>query len=108
MKYPSVVLGLALSTLSLAVSAPKASAFMVQAQIQISANTVTAEVYNALAQTLVCGVRVDGQRNDGFVENSFAQLVLTPGAYEYAYVYTTYPFLFINGQAFADCNFSGW
>ena len=97
---------IALSVVALTGTAREASAFMVLAQAQITPNMITGQVYNEFPRPMRCSVRVNGLRNDGFVQTAWAQITLMPGAFEYAYVYTTnYPLYFINGEAFADCHY---
>lgn len=69
---------------------------------------VTGQVMNSFPQALFCHIRVQGMRNDGFVVWGNASTVVYPGMTGFAYVYTSYPFQFVNGQAWADCNYGGY
>ena len=84
-------------------SSLNAEAFFVPARTTVTGETVTAEVYNPYPQMIRCRVQVIGVRNDRFYQNAWADLILGAGGYEYAYVYTTYPFFFVSGRATAQC-----
>ncbi len=105
LKIKSVVLTLVFAV-SVLVAAP-AHAFSVYAQAVVNPYQVAGQVMNSFPQPVFCSIRVQGVRNDGFTLWATANTGIYPGMYGYAYVYTSYPFNFVNGQAWADCSFAG-
>ncbi len=97
-----------LAALIITFATPKAHAFPVFAQAFIGPYQVSGQVLNQMGQPLYCSIRVQGIRNDGFSVWAYSNALVYPGTNAFAYVYTGYPFNFINGQAFADCNFAGF
>jgi|GEM_PF-678594 len=104
-KFKSVVLALVLGVA--AISATPAHAFSVYAQAVVNPFQVAGQVMNSFPQPVFCAIRVQGIRNDGMALWANANAGIYPGMYGYAYVYTSYPFNFVNGQAWADCNYMG-
>jgi hypothetical protein len=100
----SVFLGLIVSLATLTGFSKPAHAFRLEAVTTVSPNMVTAQVYNTLPAYVNCRVQVVGMLNNGLTETAWAQLSIGPGQYEYAYVYTNYPFYFINGAGQAFCS----
>lgn len=90
-----------------ALSASSAHAFAIYAQAIVNPHQVVGQVMNSFPQPVVCAIRVQGLRNDGMALWANANVAIYPGNYGYAYVYTSYPFAFVNGQAWADCRFMG-
>ncbi len=89
----------------LAFSSSAAHAFTVYAQTFVTPFQVTGQVHNVFPQTLFCSIRVQGIRSDGFPVWTQANVPVYPGTTGFAYVYTSYPFQFVNGLAFADCTY---
>jgi hypothetical protein len=89
---------------SLLGAASAAQAYEVTVQAFVAPNVVTAQACNLEANTTVaCTVNAIGYLNAGFPIYGTATLVLTPGACDYAYVYATAPYYFVNGMATGNC-----
>ncbi|HTL12955.1 MAG TPA: hypothetical protein VL588_10730 [Bdellovibrionota bacterium] len=83
-----------------------AHAYYVQPMVMVTPGEVEAQVSNETYLTLNCSVRVVGITASGQWITSWANLVVPPGGFEYAYVYSTYE-PFMNGQATAQCQTVG-
>ncbi len=90
-----------------AFSAESAHAFSIYAEAIVNSNRVVGQVLNSFSQPVFCSIRVEGMRNDGVTLWARSDVGIYPGHYGYAYVHTSYPYAFVNGQAWADCRYSG-
>jgi len=79
-------------------------AFMVNAQAIVTTNQVqTTFCNNSYNVPMRCQAVAYGQVNTGLWIHEAVDLYLMPGQCEFAYVYATYPFYFVNGYGVGNC-----
>ena len=98
---------LSLGLVASVVCGSNAQAFPVYAQAVVNPFQVAGQLTNTGIQPLFCSIRVQGLRNDGISQWAFSNVAVYPGMSGFAYAYTSAPFIFVNGQAFADCRIIG-
>lgn len=83
--------------------APSAFAFPIEGTAFVTPGLVTVQFCNPAFAPLQCEVSATGMLNTGVPLFATETLILPPGECEYAYVYATYPFFFMNGSGYGQC-----
>ncbi len=79
-------------------------AFPVRGHLQVTPNRVVVQFCNTTcAEVLECSANVTGILQTGYPVSFEGSLTLPPGQCGYAYVYANYPYYFVNGEGYADC-----
>jgi hypothetical protein len=79
-------------------------AFPVPGNVQINPNHVVVQFCNTTCNyVLQCTASVTGIVQTGAPISAGGYLMLPPGQCGYAYVNAYYPYYFVNGQGFANC-----
>jgi hypothetical protein len=97
---------IALITIMTQLTASQAKAWWyMNAQIQVSPHVVQGTVYNPLPYPIYCSGWVFGQIQTGQNLYAWIESWITPGTYQYVYVYANAPHYFLNGNSQIYCRY---
>jgi hypothetical protein len=84
--------------------AQNAMAFEIAGNASVTPNVVAVQFCNTDFDTVInCDVSATGLLNTGYPIFANVDLMLAPGQCNFAYVYATYPFFFMNGGGTGEC-----